>query len=136
MATYSISQLIGKSVYAKEKLPLYKTTSSAKPFEYVMAGDFIGVVDSWISKDGKLWFLFKSNTGQYVVPYIAYSFDIKSLKEQGAKTVEQERKEKEEKELKNASPIEYYLRKYGIWAVGAIVAAGAANGLLSKKWGK
>lgn len=136
MATYSIAQLIGKSLFANQKLPLYKTTASPTPFAYTKAGDLIGILDSWINKDGKIWFLFKGNSGNYVVPYVAFSFEVKALKEQGVKTVEQERKEKELEALKQSSPMEYYLKKYGIWVVGAIVAAGAANGLLSKKWGK
>lgn len=128
MANYSIAQLIGKSMYAKEKLPLYKTTSSAKPYGYVMSGGFIGVLDSWINKEGKIWFVFKSNAGQYVVPYIAYSFEPKALKEQGAKTDEQLLREAQEKADRENSPIEYYLKKYGIWVVVAVIAGKALQG--------
>lgn len=134
MANYSISQLIGKSLFAKIKLPAYTTTASAKPFRFFESNDLIGVLNSWITdKNGKIWFLFKTNAGQFVVPYIANSIQVSILKEQGAKTIDEERKAAEIEALKNNSPIEYYLKKYGFYVLGAFVAGKALQGYLSKK---
>jgi len=131
MPTYSVSQLIGKTFYAKQKIGLYKTTASASPYAYVNAGGYIGKLDSWIEKGDQLWFLFKyGNNEQFVIKYIPYSIDQSVIKSEGAKTVEQEAKEKELAALQAGGlgdHIEYYLRKYGLWILGAFVAGKAIN---------
>jgi hypothetical protein len=136
MPTYSVSQLLGKTFYAKKKIGLYKTTSSSKPYAYVSPGGYIGKLDSWIEKDSQLWFLFKyGNNEQFVIKYEPYSIDQSNLKAEGAKTVEQEAKEKELTALKAGGltdNIEYYVRKYGLWIVGAFVAGKVIQGYISK----
>lgn len=137
MPTYSISQLIGKTFYAKKRIALYKTTADTKPFAFVNAGNYVGVLNSWIQKSNQIWFLFKyGNNQQFVIKYEPYSIDTKQLKAEGAKTVEQEEKDKKMQALKSgglADNVEYFLRKYGLIVLGAFVAGKAIQGYLSKQ---
>lgn len=135
MPTYSISQLVGKTFFAKKKLGLYSTTFSAKPYAFVDAGDFIGMLDSWIQKGSQVWFLFKSGSKTFVIKYEPFSIDTTPLINEGALTIEQEKKRENDKALIDSGltgKIEYFIKKYGLYLVAAIVAGKALQGHFSK----
>lgn len=137
MQQYSVSQLIGKTLFAKKEVPLFATTSSTKPYAVVKPGNYIGVLNSWIEKNGILFFLFKYGANnQFVIKYEPGAIDTSNLASQGTKTVEQERKKEEEKVLLESGltgKIEYFIKKYGLYLIGAIIAGQAIKGYLSKK---
>jgi hypothetical protein len=137
MPQYSVSQLIGKTLYAKKEVPLFATTGSTKPYAIVKPGNYIGILNSWIEKNGVLYFLFKYGAGeQFVIKYETGAVDTSNLAAQGAKTVEQERKAEEEKQLLQSGfsgKFEYFIKKYGLYLIGAILASQAIKGYLNKK---
>lgn len=137
MKQYSLAQLIGKTLYAKEEVPLFATTASKKSYAVVKPGNYIGVLDSWIEKDGNLWLLFKYGANnQFVIKAKPGSIDTSNLASQGAKTVEQEKKADDQKVLLESGltgKIEYFIKKYGLYLIGAIIAGQAIKGYLSKK---
>ncbi len=72
---------------------------------------------------------YDSKKKPYYVKYIpnAGMIDVVSLKSQGVKSdadIEKERKEREEKE---SSPIMYYVKKFGPWAIGAYLLGQVIN---------
>jgi hypothetical protein len=137
MKEYSLSQLIGKTLYSKKEISLYATTASKKPYAIVKPGNYIGVLNSWIEKDGNLWLLFKYGANnQFVIKAEPGSIDTSNLAAQGAKTVEQEKKAEDQKVLLESGltgKIEYFIKKYGLYLIGAIIAGQAIKGYLSKK---
>lgn len=137
MKQYSLAQLIGKTLYAKKNVPLFSTTASTKPFATVKPGNYIGVLDSWIEKNGVLFLLFKYGAGnQFVIKYEPGLIDTNNLAGQGAKTIEQEKKAEDQKVLLESGltgKIEYFITKYGLYLIGAIIAGQAIKGYLSKK---
>lgn len=118
MALISISQLIGKTFYVQKIIPYYDIISlnekgdNAKP-KGKLKINYSFVLDSYISpvpvaykdkyyiyhsKLSDYYFTFKGSDGKtYAVKYANDGrFNTKKLKEQGVKTIEEERKEEAE----------------------------------------
>ena len=124
MANFSMSQIVGKTLTASRRVGVYKSIYDAKPIRIVEAGNEIGRVYSYVKKksSGALWIMFD---GPFYVPVVqlAGAVNVPDLAAQGAKTIEQEKKEKRDQELANLRPVEYYLKKYGVPAFGLLLLA-------------
>lgn len=140
--TVSAGDLIDKTLIALREVPVYKSPSDkAQPFSKVRAGQPVGVVFSYIlpgEQSTRLWWMFRDgNDVAYYAPHMTGWYDFNALQAQGVLTTE-ERIENEQMELDRdrLSTLEfyvkYYLPKYGIWVIGAIVAAAAVRGYLSR----
>lgn len=122
---YSASQIVGKNLFAKKAVQLYRLPAdNAKAIYTVNAGDPVGVVTSYLAPktDGtrnSLYWQFKDQNGKYFYArHNENTFDIKALKEQGVKTVEDQTAE----DAGNADPFAKYFKKYGI---PVLIGAGA-----------
>jgi hypothetical protein len=137
MPTYTLSEIIGKTLYAKKEVPLYKNTFSKKPYAVVKPGNYIGVLWSWLEENNNIWLIFKYGAnGQFLVKMEPGLIDTSNLAEQGAKTIKQEKKAEDQKALLESGltgKIEYFIKKYGLYLIGAIIAGQAIKGYLSKK---
>jgi hypothetical protein len=138
MPTYTISEIIGKTLYAKKEVPLYKNSlATTKPYAVVKPGNYIGVLWSWVEQDNIIWLIFKYGAnGQFLVKMEPGLIDTSNLAEQGVKTVEQEKKADDQKKLLESGftgKLEYFIQKYGLYLIGAIIAGQAIKGYLSKK---
>lgn len=137
MSSYSLSQLVGKTFYAKKDVPLFTTTGSLRPYAVVKPGNYIGVLHSWIQKNNELFFLFKYGTNnQFVIKYEPNAIDTKNWKSEGALTIEEEKKALDQKQLLDGGitgKIEYFIKKYGLYLIGAILAGQAIKGHLQRK---
>lgn len=118
--TYTADKLIGVSLYAKKSVP--KLNSAYKQIGTFNAGDFIGQIYSWVSKNGSVyWFFYENNNPNnkfYLVKHEEGAFNSNMIKSQGVKTEQEileEKKEQEEKDKKGA--FIYYLEKYGKYAL-------------------
>lgn len=97
MATYSVSDLIGKTMIAKGTVPLFRLPlDSAPAIHNVSPGNTIGVVDSYLlPKEGRtavyLMFYDKDRRAYYM--RWGAPINTNSLIEQGVKSDEQKAKE-------------------------------------------
>lgn len=122
MANFSFSQIVGKTLTATNRVGLYRRVTDPRPVQIIEKGQPIGVLYSWVKGPGGLWAMFEGNF--YVpVAQLQGKVNVPALQAQGSKTIEQEAKERREKELREGSEIEYYLKKYGVPAFGLILAA-------------
>lgn len=111
--TISATQIIGKQLLAKKKVAIYRLPDdNQKPVFYVEAGNPIGVVYSYlkldVTKNRKFlyWMFLDSNKKAYYIRHNENLIDLKSLKEQGVKSVKEETAENQPKNF------EYYFKEY------------------------
>lgn len=133
-ASYSADEIIGKTLVAKVRVGYYTDpTDSAKPIGYVAAGQPIGVVYSYLMPNptygrSGLWWAFKGSSGNfYYVKHQLDTFDVDSLKQQGALT---EMEKIEAAQSENLPWYEKLIKNYGI-----PLAIGAGGLLLAGKLG-
>jgi hypothetical protein len=119
MPLISISQLLDKTFYVTKKVPIFRVNDlnkygdKAKKVGFLNP-DYFFVLDSYIApkesgvdkyylqyaKLSNYYFTFRGNDGGYYgVKYVNDGrFSLKALQQQGVKTIEEQKKEQEEKE--------------------------------------
>lgn len=110
MANYTADQIIGKSLLAKVPVDIYRTASDSAPSVYtVPAGTSVGIVYSYLLPGpgrSTIYWQFLDNTGRsYFTSHQAGKYDVKSLQDQGALTLEEQKKLEEEKNLTGTDKI-------------------------------
>lgn len=136
---YNVSEIVGKTLYAKVKVNLYGyPDSTRKPIGTVNAGNPIGVVDSWLNPDqadGKLWWSFINSKGlRYHVPHALNVFDVGSLKGQGALTTEEKIAKQEYENAGITDKLMITAKTYLPWVLGAFIAIPLLKEVIKKKF--
>lgn len=93
--TYDASQVIGKTLYAKAPVNLYRFATDNAPVIFTaQPGQAIGVVDTYLLPGpgrATLYWGFKDNNGRpYYVPHKTGLFSTTALQQQGAQTTQQQ----------------------------------------------
>ena len=126
---YTANQVLDKTVYAQRETPIYVKGNFKTPAYTIKAGQPIGKVYSYLKPSeltgGRSALMFYTSNNN---AYYTFNEDVSSssLKDQGALTLKEEVRLEEQEKLKNESPIEYYIKKYGLialLAIGGIVVA-------------
>lgn len=138
MANYKLKDIIDKPIRAIKNVSLYRTAiDTAVPFAEVQAGSMIGILYSIVNAKANRsidWLMFyDSNNKAYYVPVTTGTIDELSLKEQGVKTVEEQSKEAENQNKKDAGIISYYIEKYVPYLLGAIIIVPVLKSIINKK---
>lgn len=131
---YSVADLIGKTLFAKEEIPLYRTTGAyyagQNPIYMVKPGQAIGVMDTWLQIGQDMWFLYyDSYKNLYVSKFESGKYDSKKMQAQGVKTEQQKVKEAEQAGLKWWEKI---FNKENLFITGGIILA--ATAIKNKVW--
>jgi len=100
MPTFNAADLIGKTLIAKKTTNILRLPKSNAPSVYkAQAGETIGVVYSYLlpnnERNNIFWMFEDSNGKTYYVEHSAGKFDVKSLEDQGALSLE-DKKDKED----------------------------------------
>jgi hypothetical protein len=128
MPLISLDQFAGKTLVAKKNVPIITDPfNTKKQIATAQAGNPIGEIYSWIRKapGEPIYFLFYTPAPQNKPYYVEYKdgrFNLELLKEQGLKTVEEERKEKEEADKSTGDKLIDILKKvlkFGGIGIGA-----------------
>lgn len=105
MSSYSVDQIIGKTLYAKKNTPVYNLPSfyqNAQQKTIIKPGQIIGTVYSYVggSPGQPLNWMYKTKVGLQEVTYYTKheedNVDKNALVDQGVKTTNEIQKEKEE----------------------------------------
>ena len=129
MPEVTADKIIGKNLYAKKRID--KLNLSLKKVGEFKAGDNVGIVYSYIQRNGNVYWLFKPAYGsQYLVKHDSTAFQLTQAVKQAIEKQKTE-VEKEIKEEKGA--VSYYIEKYGIWVLGTYLAAVALSGYFKNK---
>jgi hypothetical protein len=135
--TFYADDIIGHTLYANKPIPVYHDPyDSSVPYRTIPAGGYVGQVINFLQPSSYrtdfYWVINSAGYGQDYVRHHVGDYSIDALENAGVDTVQQQQQAAADQALKDASPIEYYLKKYGIWVVIAIVGAGAVSGIIKK----
>ncbi len=119
MPTYSANDIIGKTLIAKKNIAIKRQPSRGAPTVFtVRPGSTVGVVYSWIQREGALWWMMYDDKGNtYYVYHEPGAYDIGALNAQGAVSLEQV----QEQQAAADNPVNYYVSKLVkpiAWGVG------------------
>lgn len=137
---YSVADVVGKTLYAKAKVPVYRDANdNAQPFGYVAAGQPVGVVFSWLDVNpaynrSVLYWMFQATAGGfYYTKQIGGYYDVDALRAQGVITVEEKiEEEKEKADEASMNPIELMIHRYGKYAIYTIIGVVAVKAAIQK----
>jgi hypothetical protein len=127
-ATFSASQVVGKTLFAKNDVPAKRSPLDSAPTDFtIKKGQPVGVVFSWINPAqgrSNLWWMFYDTLNRpYYVEHLSNRFDVGALSDQGAKTTEQILKELDEAQKRESQgDLVYYgtkVLKAGAFGLGA-----------------
>lgn len=128
----SAGQVVGKTLFALKEISIYRslpTTTVNNPVYKVPVGQAVGIVYSWVERNGILfWQFIDKNERPYYAPHAPGAYSLDALKQQGAKTSVEILQEKKDKEAKEADPVGFYAEKYikmGIYGLLGIFAVQA-----------
>lgn len=124
MPTYSASQIVGKSLIARQTVPIKRQPSKSAPTVYTATpGTFIGVVYSWVTEGPDLYWQFLDENGKpYYTLHKPGLYSIDALQDQGALTVQ----EQTEQEQGGGSVIDKVVKSLGNTANLILLGIGAA----------
>lgn len=132
MPEVSLNKLIGLNLKAAKKLNAYNFADAPHSILFsIPAGGNAGKVYSWIERPDGIWLQFQRSGGSFY--YIKADAGAFTATDQILQAYKLEKAEQENilKEEKGAVP--YYIEKYGIWVIGAVLAIVAVKELIKNK---
>lgn len=128
MPTYSANQIVGKTLIAKKPVAIKRLPSKSAPTVYtVPVGSTVGVVYSWISRDGLVWWMYYDDKGNtYYTQHEPGRYDVGALSAQGTQSLEQI----QEDQKKDDSPVGYYIEKLAKPVVMVVIGYFFLNAVL------
>lgn len=92
MPTFSAEQIIGKTLIARQNVPIKRMPAAAAPVVYTAKpGSYVGSVYSWVMDGPDLyWQYYDENSKPYYTLHRPGLFSIDSLQDQGALTVKEQ----------------------------------------------
>lgn len=91
METINVSQIVGRDLFALQPVTVY--TNAGSVAYTVQPGQRVGTVYSWLERDGQIIWILEGN--YYQVRHTPGAFDLEAIQEQGGKTNEELKKERE-----------------------------------------
>jgi hypothetical protein len=127
MATYSADEIIGKTLIAKKSVEILRIANDDAPAVYTASpNETIGVVYSYLlpnaNRKNLYWMFYDQNQKPYYAEHSTGIFDIKSLANQGALTIE-EKKEAAEAAAESTSDKIFRYMKNGALLMAAVYLA-------------
>lgn len=131
MAEVSADKIINKTLWAKKEVPVLD--SSFKVVSKIPAGNVVGVVQSFIERPGRLYWLIKSNNnkaGFFIVEHKEGNFSpnkggvqLAIKKQEIEDKTEAAKSEAALEELKKEEKgaVAYYVERYGPWIIGTVI---------------
>lgn len=126
MTSTTADKIIGRTLIAKQ--PVTLLNNMFKPITTIQTDSIIGVVWSYIQRDGQLYWQFKKsgNIFQYV-KHDANKIELSKADKAELKNIQETEK------LKQRGVIPYYIEKYGLWILGAIAVITLGKEIIKKK---
>jgi hypothetical protein len=136
MPLFSASDIIGKTLIAKNRIPIFRSRNDIKPFAFINAGQPVGIVYSYLAPNydhPNLWWMFKSNNKIYYAEHKEGNFDISALKNQGVISTDEKTKiEKSKQEKQEKGAVSFYIEKYVPYIILGIFAVPIIKDLIKK----
>ena len=126
MAQFSADQIIGKSLIAKIPVKIYRIPTDGSPAVFTAdVGENVGIVTSYLlpgsSRSALYWEFKDPNNRPYYAKHETGKFDIRSLQEQGALTLQQQQEQLQEKNRNLSDKIISGIKMIALIGAGAYV---------------
>lgn len=110
MAEISLYDAIGLNLYAKTNVN--KLDSALKKIGQFSAGDYVGKIYSWITRNGKIYWIVENPTigGQYY--YVLHQTGIFEITKQIKSVIEKEKIKEQEALKEEKGAFQYYVDRY------------------------
>ena len=129
MPGISADKIIGKTLFAKKQID--KLNSLLQKIGEFKAGQSVGVVDSYIVKNGQVYWTFYDLLGKfYLVKHDPNAFKFSDDVEQA---YQEQKQEKEKQLMETKGQIPYYIEKYGKWILGAFIGVAIIREIIKRK---
>jgi len=134
MSTYSATEIIGKTLIARQPVNLYRAANdSAQKIYTVEPGQTVGKVYSYLSpgqnRSSLYWAFYDESGRPYYARHITGNFDISSLSEQGALTVQEQAQQEAEAQMTTSDKIFRLIKLIALYGAGAYLL----NSIIKKK---
>jgi len=93
--TYNSNDVIGKTLIANIPVNVYAEASNINLLYTVRPGNTVGVVYSWVNKNGVIWW--QLEPGNKFVSHAIGKFNLQVLEDQGLLTTEEKQEAEEDK---------------------------------------
>jgi hypothetical protein len=115
-------KIIGRQMYAKRIVDGYNLPDKPnRVIKTYTAGQLIGNVYSWVEKSDGLYWVFYSGTSNVPVyiKHVIGAIEVPDLPQ----IIEEINRKKEQEQIDRLGPVNYYIKKYLPWIVGAIAVS-------------
>jgi hypothetical protein len=136
----SVRLMLDKSLYARTSTYGYHynldTSYMSKNKFTITPNQFLGVIYSWVIKDGIIYLMvYKSaidyqNANYDFIPIIGNNLYIPQLKEAVELDKKKKQMEADVAKKETVGTVQFYVEKYGPWLLGAIVVVGVLPTLI------
>ena len=129
MPGISADNIIGKTLFAKKQID--KLNSLLQKIGQFNTGDSVGVVYSYIVRNGQVYWTFYDSFGKYyLVKHDPNGFKFSDDVQQA---YEEQKQEKEKQLMETKGAIPYYIEKYGKWVLGAFIGVAIIREIIKRK---
>lgn len=128
MAEFTADQIIGKNLVAREPVRIYRSASDQAAAVYtVPTGGSVGTVTSYLmpsaTRNNFFWVFQDSSGREYYTIHQPGRYDITSLQQQGALTLQQQQEELQEKTKTLQAKIFDTVKMLALYGAGAYIIA-------------
>ena len=132
MATYSVDQIIDKTLIAKKPIKVYRRAyDDAEVVQIIQPGQTVGVVYSYLlpgeGRSSFMWTFDDANGKPYYTKHDVGLYDVKALRDAGAITVAEETALAAEANMSTADKIFRYLKYVAILGAGTFIVIALIN---------
>lgn len=129
MPQITADKIIGKQLFAKKQID--KLNSLLEKVGVFNIGDSVGIVYSYITRNGQVYWTFYDMNGKYyLVKHDSSAFKFSSDVQQA---FDEQKQSKEKQLLEQKGAVAYYFEKYGKWVLGAFVGVAIIKEIIKRK---
>ena len=109
MPGITADKIIGKNLFAKKRIE--KLNGSLNPIGIFAPGQLVGTVYSWITRNGKVYWMFNTLSGSFY--YVLHDPNAFKFSADVQAALDEMKAEKEKEIINTKGAIPYYIEKYG-----------------------
>ena len=132
MPEIGLNKLIGLNLKAAKKLNAYNFADAPHKIVFsIPAGGNAGKVYSWLERPDGIWLQFQRSGGSYY--YVKADPGAFTATDQILQAYKLQKAEQEKELIQQKGAVPYYIEKYVVWVIGAVLAIVAVKELIKKK---
>lgn len=132
MPRVSLQYLIGTNIRANRDLQAFNLPQKPNRVLFtIKEGGNAGKIYSWVERPDGIWLMFERAGGSFY--YIKADIGNFAATDQVIRAYQREKQQMERQKMQEKGAIAFYIEKYGIWVIGAVLASVAIREYIKKK---